>query len=209
MGGRVVTGLQAAKSRKPSAAARPVPGNFLDARAWRDSALAQHWEGVTVPAVGAYIHSGLLVPYRERLGRALLSGEEEGNAEHRRVRVRGECVFAHMKRYKILRGCRQRDIGLEPGRRSGRPSLTSGAPAKTRSTRPSGSSTWTRPSLRRESAIGANPSPVPARPHPSRHLPKQRGDVEHHWAVPLGLDEQDAVQYPAGRSLLQALAVAW
>lgn len=118
------------------AAARPVPGNSVDARAWRDSALAQHWEGVTVPTVGAYIHSGLLVPYRERLGRALLSGEEEGTAGHRRVRVRGECVLAHMKRYKILRGCRQRDTGLEPGRRSGRPSLTSGVPAKTRSTRP-------------------------------------------------------------------------
>nr|WP_308189555.1 hypothetical protein [Streptomyces sp. CB02980] len=98
--------------------------------------MAQHWEGVTVPAVGAYIHSGLLVPHRKRSGRALLSGEEEGNAEHRRVRVSGECAFAHMKHYKILRGCRQRDTGLEPGRRSGRPSSTSGAPTRTRSTRP-------------------------------------------------------------------------
>ncbi|MDQ8708404.1 transposase family protein [Streptomyces sp. LHD-70] len=71
-----------ADTRLVIAAARPVPGNTSDAKAWRDSGLA------------------------------LLPGEEEGNAEHRRVRARVEHAFARMKRYKILRDCRQRGTGL-------------------------------------------------------------------------------------------------
>ncbi len=73
-------------------------------------------EGVTVPADGAYINTGLVVPHRKRPGRALLPGEEEeeeeDNAEHRRVRARVEHAFARMKHYKILRDCRQRGDGL-------------------------------------------------------------------------------------------------
>ncbi|MEU4273193.1 transposase family protein [Streptomyces sp. NPDC026092] len=45
-------------------------------------------------------------------GRDLLPGEEEDNAEHRRVRARVEHAFARMKHYKILRDCRQRGTGL-------------------------------------------------------------------------------------------------
>ncbi|GAA2126283.1 hypothetical protein GCM10009802_32080 [Streptomyces synnematoformans] len=39
-------------------------------------------------------------------------GEEEDNAEHRRVRARVEHTFARMKNYRILRDCRQRHDGL-------------------------------------------------------------------------------------------------
>ncbi|WP_329288450.1 transposase family protein [Streptomyces pseudovenezuelae] len=94
------------------AAARPVPGNTADAKAWRDSGLARHCEGVTVLGDGAYINTGLVVPHRKRPGRALLPGEEEDNAEHRKVRARVEHAFARMKHYKILRDCRQRGNGL-------------------------------------------------------------------------------------------------
>lgn len=61
---------------------------------------------------GAYINAGLAVPHRKRPGRPLLSGEEEDNAEHRKVRARIEHAFARMKHYKILRDCRQRGTGL-------------------------------------------------------------------------------------------------
>ncbi len=94
------------------AAARPVPGNTADAKAWRDSGLAAACEGVTVLADGACINSALVVPHRKRPGGALLSGEEEDNAKHRRVRARVEHAFARMKHYKILRDCRQRGTGL-------------------------------------------------------------------------------------------------
>ncbi len=67
--------------------------------------------GVTVLADGAYINTGLVVPHRKRPGRALLPGEEEDNAEHRRVRARVEHAFARIKHYKILRDCRQRGTG--------------------------------------------------------------------------------------------------
>ncbi|MER6441047.1 transposase family protein [Streptomyces sp. NPDC001185] len=94
------------------AAARPVPGNTADAKAWRDSGLADRCEGMTVLGDGAYINTGLVVPHRKRPGRALLPGEEADNAEHRRVRARVEHAFARMKHYKILRDCRQRGTGL-------------------------------------------------------------------------------------------------
>lgn len=44
------------------AAARPVPGNTADAKAVRDSGLAQTCDGKTVLADGAYINTGLVVP---------------------------------------------------------------------------------------------------------------------------------------------------
>ncbi|WP_435643027.1 transposase [Streptomyces sp. H49] len=101
-----------AETRLVVAAARPVPGNTADARAWRDSALAEHCRGVTVLGDGAYISTGLVVPHRKRPGRVLLKGEEEDNAAHRKVRARVEHVFSRMKNYKILRDCRQRGDGL-------------------------------------------------------------------------------------------------
>ncbi|RYJ29369.1 hypothetical protein CU044_2462 [Streptomyces sp. L-9-10] len=42
-----------------------------------------------MPADGAYINTGLVVPHRKRPGRALLPGEEEDNAEHRKVVLGG------------------------------------------------------------------------------------------------------------------------
>ncbi|MFF3350926.1 transposase family protein [Streptomyces sp. NPDC002779] len=101
-----------AETRLVVAAARPVPGNTADARAWRNSGLSEHCEGVTVLGDGAYINTGLIVPHRKRPGRPLLKGEEEDNAEHRKVRARVEHVFSRMKNYKILRDCRQRGDGL-------------------------------------------------------------------------------------------------
>jgi hypothetical protein len=67
---------------------------------------------VTVPGGGAYINTGLLVPHRKRPGRALLNGEEEDDAAHRKVHSRVEHVFSRMKNYKILRDCHQRGDGL-------------------------------------------------------------------------------------------------
>lgn len=101
-----------AESRLVVATARPVPGNTADAKAWRDSGLAAHCEGVTVLGDGAYINAGLIVPHRKRAGRPLLKGEEEDNAQHRKVRARVERTFSRMKNYRILRDCRQRGNGL-------------------------------------------------------------------------------------------------
>ncbi|WP_086738300.1 transposase [Streptomyces glaucescens] len=101
-----------AETRLVVATARPVPGNTADAKAWRDSGLAAHCEGVTVLGDGAYINTGLIVPHRKRPGRPLLKAEEEDNAQHRRVRARVEHTFSRMKNYKILRDCRQRGNGL-------------------------------------------------------------------------------------------------
>jgi hypothetical protein len=50
-----------AESRLVVATARPVPGNTADAKAWRDSGLAEHCQGVTVLGDGAYINTGLIV----------------------------------------------------------------------------------------------------------------------------------------------------
>ncbi|WLW56817.1 transposase family protein [Streptomyces sp. YU58] len=89
------------------AAARPAPGNRADAQVWRNSGLAWHRDGITVPGDGAYMNTGFVVPHRERPGRSLPAGEEEDHAEHRRVRSRVELAFARMKNYKILRDCRR------------------------------------------------------------------------------------------------------
>ncbi|GHF12032.1 hypothetical protein GCM10014715_79720 [Streptomyces spiralis] len=101
-----------ADTRLVVAAARPVPGTTADAKAWRDSGLAEHCRGVTVLGDGAYINTGLIVPHRKRPSRPLLKGEEEDNAAHRKVRARVEHTFSRMKNYKILRDCRQRGDGL-------------------------------------------------------------------------------------------------
>ncbi len=71
-------------------ATRPVPGNTADARAWRDSGLADQCHDVTMLGDGAYINTRLIVPHRKHPGRTLLNGEEEDNAAHRKVRARVE-----------------------------------------------------------------------------------------------------------------------
>ncbi len=92
------------------ASARPAPGNKADAHVWRESDLPTVAAGATVIADGAYLGTGLIDPHRRRAGRPLLCGQEEGNAEHRRVRARVEHTFA--RNWKILRDCRQRGDGL-------------------------------------------------------------------------------------------------
>lgn len=83
-----------ADARLVIAAARPVPGTTADAHAWRASRLSQHCQGVTVLGDGAYLNCGMTVPHRKRPARALLSAEDDDNAEHRRVRARVEHVIA-------------------------------------------------------------------------------------------------------------------
>ncbi|MFB7147892.1 MULTISPECIES: transposase family protein [Streptomyces] len=101
-----------ADTRLVVASARPAPGNKADAHVWRESGLPAAAAGTTVIADGAYLGTGLVVPHRRRAGRPLLRGQEEDNAEHRRVRARVEHTFARMKNWKILRDCRQKSDGL-------------------------------------------------------------------------------------------------
>ncbi|MFM9613014.1 transposase family protein [Streptomyces niveiscabiei] len=101
-----------ADTRLVIAAARPVPGTTADAHAWRASGLAEHCRDMTVLGDGAYLNCGMVTPHRKRPRRALLPGEEEDNAAHRKVRARVEHVIGRMKNYKILRDCRQRGDGL-------------------------------------------------------------------------------------------------
>ncbi|MFI5763963.1 transposase [Streptomyces sp. NPDC051563] len=101
-----------ADSRLVIASARPAPGNKADAHVWRQSDLPAAAAGTIVIADGAYLGTGLIVPHRRRAGRPLLRGQEEDNAEHRRVRARIEHTFARMKNWKILRDCRQKRDGL-------------------------------------------------------------------------------------------------
>ncbi|CAM5578460.1 hypothetical protein SPURM210S_07657 [Streptomyces purpurascens] len=101
-----------ADTRLVIATARPVPGTTADAHAWCASGLAEHCQDVTVLGDGAYLNCGMVTPHRKRPHRALLAGEEEDNAAHRKVRARVEHVIGRMKNYKILRDCRQRGDGL-------------------------------------------------------------------------------------------------
>lgn len=101
-----------AGSRLVIASARPAPGNKADAHVWRESGLPAVAAGTTVIAEGACLGTGLIVPHRRRAGRPLLRGQEEDNAEHRRVRARVEHTFARMENGKILRDCRQKGDGL-------------------------------------------------------------------------------------------------
>ncbi|MEE1804510.1 transposase family protein [Streptomyces sp. JV176] len=101
-----------ADTRLVVAAARPAPGSKADAHVWRESDLPALAVSTPVIADGAHPGTGLIVPHRKRAGRLLLRGQEEDNAEHRRVRARVEHTFARMKNWKILRDCRQRGDGL-------------------------------------------------------------------------------------------------
>ncbi|WP_407699546.1 transposase family protein [Streptomyces ferrugineus] len=93
------------------AAARPVPGTTADAHAWRTPGLSQ-------PALRGRLGDGGLPQLpdggtdRKRPGRPLLPGEEDDNAEHRKVRTRVEHVIGRMNNYKILRDCPQRGDSL-------------------------------------------------------------------------------------------------
>ncbi|MFH9798342.1 transposase family protein [Streptomyces virginiae] len=101
-----------ADSRPVIASARPAPGSKADAHVWRASDLPAAAAATKVITDGAHLGTGLIVPHRRRAGRPLLRGQEEDNAEHRRVRARVEHTFARMKNWKILRDCRQKGDGL-------------------------------------------------------------------------------------------------
>ncbi|WP_416970464.1 transposase family protein [Streptomyces sp. 4F14] len=105
--------IGAEDSRLVVASARPAPGNKADAHVWRESDLPATAAGTAVIADGTYLGIGLIVPHRRRVGRPpLLRGQEEDNAEHRRVRARVEHAFVRIKNWKILRDCRQKGDGL-------------------------------------------------------------------------------------------------
>ncbi|MFF7850335.1 transposase [Streptomyces sp. NPDC007910] len=100
-----------AETRLVLAAARPAPGSKADAHVWRESGLPALAAGTTAIADGAYLGTGLIVPHRKRAGRPLPRGQEEDDAEHRRVRARVEHTFARMKNWKVLRDYRQKGDG--------------------------------------------------------------------------------------------------
>ncbi|MFF7847273.1 transposase [Streptomyces sp. NPDC007910] len=100
-----------AETRLVVAAARPAPGSKADAHVWRESGLPALAAGTTAIADGAYLGTGLIVPHRKRAGRPLPRGQEEDDAEHRRVRARVEHTFARMKNWKVLRDRRQKGDG--------------------------------------------------------------------------------------------------
>ena len=55
---------------------------------------------MTVSGDGAYLNRGMAVPHRKSPGRALLPGEEDDNAAHRKVRARVEHVIGRLKNYR-------------------------------------------------------------------------------------------------------------
>nr|WP_260867795.1 transposase [Streptomyces sp. SAJ15] len=101
-----------ADTRLVLASARPAPREQGRCPRLARVGLPAAAAGTTVIADGAHLGTGLIVPHRGRAGRPLLRGQEEDNAEHRRVRARVEHTFAGMKNWKILRGCRQKGDGL-------------------------------------------------------------------------------------------------
>ncbi|GAA0672063.1 hypothetical protein GCM10009535_59670 [Streptomyces thermocarboxydovorans] len=102
-----------ADTRLVVAAGRPVPGNRNDCRAWELSGAKDAVGKTTVIAVGGYRGTGPVIPHRREKGRTELPAwKEEHNTSHRTVRARVEHVFARMKGWKILRGCRLKGDGV-------------------------------------------------------------------------------------------------
>ncbi len=114
-----------ADTRLVIATAQPVPGNTADAKAWRDSGLADMCQSVTVLGDGAYINTGLVAAHRKRPGRPFLPGEETDNAEHRqprpvrrlgtsRTRIRPPEVLANPRPRPLQPNPTQRDHRRDP-----------------------------------------------------------------------------------------------
>nr|WP_270890740.1 transposase [Streptomyces sp. DHE17-7] len=103
-----------AETRLVVATARPFPAH-ADAKmpGGTPFGLAATLQGMTVLGDAPTINTGSdRSPRKTPAGRSLLKGEEEDNAQHRKVRARVEHTFSRMKNYKILRDCRQRGDGL-------------------------------------------------------------------------------------------------
>lgn len=67
----------------------------------------------TTIADGGYPGTGLVIPHRRQRGQAELPAwKVKHNKSHKQVRARVEHVFARMKTWKILRGCRLTGDGI-------------------------------------------------------------------------------------------------
>ncbi|SCF99135.1 DDE superfamily endonuclease [Streptomyces sp. Ncost-T10-10d] len=63
-------------------------------------------------ADGGYPGTGLVMPHRRRKDEDRPDRKQEHNKFHKQVRARVERVFARMKTWKILRGCRLKGDGV-------------------------------------------------------------------------------------------------
>jgi len=88
---------------------RPQPGSMHDAKAWRESGLAEIFEGHLHAEGGpggygdtAYTGTGLCVPDRKPKGQTLTASAREFNRMVASQRASVERVIAHVKNWKLL-----------------------------------------------------------------------------------------------------------
>lgn len=63
-------------------------------------------------ADGGYPGTGPVMPCRRRKGEELPDSKQAHNKAHKHVRARVQHVFARMKTWEILRGCRPKGDGI-------------------------------------------------------------------------------------------------
>jgi hypothetical protein len=87
----------------------PMPGSMHDARAWRESGLAQRFEGRLHADGGpggfadtAYTGTGLQVPDRKPVGQALTASARDYNRMIASQRASVERVIAHLQNWRLL-----------------------------------------------------------------------------------------------------------
>lgn len=92
---------------------RSLAGNRNDCKAWEESGAKAAVGNTVTIGDGDYPGTGLVIPHRRKRGQSELPDwKEEHNKCHKQVRARVEHVFAHMKTWKILRGCRLKGDGV-------------------------------------------------------------------------------------------------
>ncbi|MFD7731023.1 transposase [Kitasatospora phosalacinea] len=101
-----------AHTRLVVAVGTPVPGSRNDCKAWTDSGAKAAVGRTTTIADGGSPGTGLVIPHRRPKGGGLTEWQTEHNHDHRRGRTRVEHVFARMRAWRILRGCRLKGDGV-------------------------------------------------------------------------------------------------
>ncbi|MFG2394839.1 transposase [Streptomyces lavendulae] len=102
-----------ADTRRVVVVGRPLAGNRNDCKAWEEFGAKAAVGKTLVIADGGYPGTGLVIPHRRERGQTELPAwKEEHNRSHKQVRARVEHVFARMKTWKILRGCRLKGDGV-------------------------------------------------------------------------------------------------
>ena len=88
---------------------KPMPGSMHDAKAWRESGLAERFDGRLHADGGpggfadtAYTGTGLCVPYRRPKGQTLTASARDYNRAIASHRASIERVIAHLKNWKLL-----------------------------------------------------------------------------------------------------------